>query len=639
MGMPEIPPAPAPEARAAPGTGSPILKRLLALHARHAADRGGRLAAYIPELAKADPDAFGIAVATVDGEVYEVGDSRRGFTIQSISKPFVYGMALADHGEDEALRRIGVEPSGETFNSVVFDERANRPFNPMVNAGAIAATAMVGGASPAEREGRVLATLGRFAGRPLGVDEAVYLSERATGHRNRAIAHLELGAGMIAGPVEEHLDLYFRQCAVLADARDLAVMAATLANGGSNPLTGGRALAPGHVRGVLSVMASCGMYDFSGEWGFRVGLPAKSGVAGGIIAVLPGQLGIGVFSPPLDGRGNSVRGTRVCEDLSRRFGLHLFDAHAAAGVAVRRSYDGGSVRSKRMRRPRHQAVLDRSGAAVRVHELQGDLFFASAERVARRAASDAGGAEFLILDGRRVGRVDPGAWSLLADVRDALAARGVRLLLAGFPPARPDAPDDAPDAPGAAGGAPRRAGDSFASADEALEWCEDRLVARAAGAAGAAADDPRGVVPLGGMDVAAGLGAAELAVLDGLASRRTYAPGEPIVREGDEAGDLLMLAAGSATVSVGLGAGGRRKRLGSIDAGVTFGELALFEGGPRTADVTADTAAVCYVLSAAGLRELSAAHPALEARLLRNVGRVLARRLRQANEEIRALEA
>jgi glutaminase len=281
-----------------------------------------------------------------------------------------------------------------------------------------------------------------------------------------------------------------------------------------------------------------------------------------------------------------------------------------------------------MRRPDHRAVLDRSGAAVRVHELQGDLFFAAMERIAKRVASDAGGAEFLVLDGRRVGRVDPSARTLLADLRDGLASRGVRVLLAGFPPAPRDALTEG-DAPA------WRAEDLFASADEALEWCEDRLIARARAAAG---DDPSGVVPLGGMDVAAGLDEAELAVLGGLVSRAEYAPGEPIVREGDAAGELLMLAAGTATVSVRLGDDGRRKRLGSIGAGVTFGELALFEGGPRTADVTADGAAVCYVLPVARLRELSTAHPTLEARLLRSVGRVLAQRLRQANEEIRALE-
>jgi glutaminase len=165
----------------------------------------------------------------------------------------------------------------------------------------------------------------RYVGHPVSVDMAVFTSERATGHRNRAIAHLMLNFGMIDARVDEALDLYFKQCSVLVTCRDLAMMGATLANQGVNPLTGERAIAAEYVRDVLSVMYTCGMYDYAGEWAYRVGLPAKSGVGGGILAVVPGQAGIGVFSPRLDVHGNSVRGIRVCEDLSERFGLHIFD--------------------------------------------------------------------------------------------------------------------------------------------------------------------------------------------------------------------------------------------------------------------------------------------------------------------------
>jgi glutaminase len=202
----------------------------------------------------------------------------------------------------------------------------------MVNAGAIAAASLVKGDGPTERLGHVLEAFQRYAGRPLGVDMAVFTSERATGHRNRAIAYLMRNFDMIDDPVEESLDLYFKQCAILVTCRDLAVMAAAVANRGVNPITGERAIAPEYVRDLLSIIYTCGMYDYAGEWAYRVGLPAKSGVGGGIMAVSPGQAGIGIFSPLLDEHGNSVRGIRVCEELSDRFGLHIFDHRASTNA-------------------------------------------------------------------------------------------------------------------------------------------------------------------------------------------------------------------------------------------------------------------------------------------------------------------
>jgi len=304
---------------------SPLRAFLKELHDRYLPVRDGALADYIPELTKANPDWFGLCVATVDGQVFSYGDAEQEFTIQSISKPFVYSLALEDHGRDGVLRRIGVEPTGEAFNSIILEDASKRPHNPMVNAGAIAAASLVKGDGPAERLNRVLEMFRRFIGREVVVDMAVFTSERATGHRNRAIAYLMLNFGMMPPDLEDGLDLYFKQCSVLVHCRDLAMMAATLANGGVNPATQERALPPEYVRDVLSLMHSCGMYDFAGEWAYRVGLPAKSGVGGGILAVVPGQAGIGVFSPLLDSRGNSVRGIRACQDLSERFGLHVFD--------------------------------------------------------------------------------------------------------------------------------------------------------------------------------------------------------------------------------------------------------------------------------------------------------------------------
>lgn len=287
----------------------------------------GHIADYIPQLAKADPNWFGVAVCTTDGHVYEVGDSRKGFTMQSVSKPFVYGLALEDNGRDAVSKRVGVEPSGDVFNSIIsLDKHSHRPHNPMVNAGAIASASMIQGANLTERLNRLLEMLGRFAGRPMYADASVFMSERMTGHRNRAIAHLMLNFGMLDGSVEDALDLYFQQCSVIADAKDLAVMAATLANTGLNPVTGVQAIDPGMIRHILTVMFTCGMYDFSGQWAFEVGVPAKSGVAGGLLAVIPGQMGIGIYSPLIDMHGTPVRGLGLCRALAERFRVHMFDA-------------------------------------------------------------------------------------------------------------------------------------------------------------------------------------------------------------------------------------------------------------------------------------------------------------------------
>lgn len=304
---------------------SPLRTVLRELYDKYLPLRDGKVADYIPELAKADSGSFGISVVTKDGQVFSAGDVKQQFTIQSISKPFVFGLALEMHGREHVLSKVGVEPTGEAFNAIVLDEASNRPFNPMVNSGAVATADLIEGKDFPERVSRLIGMFSKYCGRQVYVDNTVFMSERATGHRNRAIGHLMLNFGMVRDRIEESLELYFQQCSMMVSCHDLAVMGATLANGGVNPISGERAIEQRYVKYLLSIMLSCGMYDYAGEWAYRVGIPSKSGVAGGIVAVIPGVAGIGIYSPPLDAKGNSVRGIKVFEELSERFGLHAFE--------------------------------------------------------------------------------------------------------------------------------------------------------------------------------------------------------------------------------------------------------------------------------------------------------------------------
>jgi glutaminase len=245
--------------------------------------------------------------------------------MQSVTKPFTFGMALEELGHKEVWRYVGVEPSGDAFNSITLQDETNRPFNPMINTGAITVSALLHARHGEKALDHMLARLSAAAGRQLTVDEAVYHSEYRTGHRNRAIAHLLLNFGVVHDEAEAALDLYFRQCAILVTCRDLAMMGATLANMGRNPVTGEPVFEISCVKDMLSIMFTCGMYDYSGQWAYRVGVPAKSGVSGGVLAVVNRQLGIATYSPPLDERGNSRRGIEVCSGLAARLGLHVFD--------------------------------------------------------------------------------------------------------------------------------------------------------------------------------------------------------------------------------------------------------------------------------------------------------------------------
>lgn len=307
--------------------------RLDELYQRHRGPLGERVVQYYvpgrgslaPHLVEERPETFGIAMVTLDGDSHGAGDYDMGFALQSVSKVFAHLLALEDHGREQVMERVGVEPSGDKFSSLVVDEQANRPYNPMVNAGALVTSDLIEGADVAERVERVVALMRRCAANDrLDVDPDTYDREMAGADRNRGTAYLLRSAGMLRGSAEDALAVYLAQCSVTATCRDLAVMGATLANGGLNPCSGERVGTRRHIRDVLSVMYTCGMYDFAGEWAYEVGVPAKSGVSGAILAPIPDKLGFAVFSPGLDDHGNSVRGVDVCRDVSDRLGLHVF---------------------------------------------------------------------------------------------------------------------------------------------------------------------------------------------------------------------------------------------------------------------------------------------------------------------------
>ena len=597
---------------------TPLQHFLINCHSELKTDNSGTVANYIPELSKADPSHFGAALATIDGHVYEVGNSDIEFTIQSISKAFIFALALEILGTEQIEAYIGVEPSGEAFNSIRLNEK-NRPFNPMVNAGAIACSGLI---YQHERNGafeRILDILGRFTGRKLTIDEQVYASESATGDRNRAIAWMLRNYGVIKDDVDAVLDVYFRQCSVLVTARDLAVMAATLANNGINPLTGLRVISPYSVSRTLSVMTSSGMYDYAGEWIYRVGIPAKSGVGGGIIAALPSQLGLGSFSPLLDSHGNSVRGIRLCERLSSHFNLHMLSRANDLRTGVFADYDVGCLQ-RRGRLAHEQRILEDHWASIRALELSGTLTFANVDYVARRILFQSP-KPFIILGLGRVPLITEAAAKMLARLVQDMGRQGTITILAGLQ-------RDSTILKQING---HLTDDSslryFALLDEAIEWAEDQIIFRHGGFTQAAD------VALADQELLLGLSSDELKDLERICETRNYHPGERIIASSDASDSVFFLEFGMVSVKLANGV-----RLATLVPGTAFGELALIGLG-RTADVWADNVVRCKRISLDTLNDYRNRRPAAVERIMRNLAHLLAVRLGQANTKIDLLSA
>jgi glutaminase len=590
-----------------PVAGSPVASYLRSLRERHSEVDTGEVATYIPELAAVDPDLFGICLAMVDGAVYEAGDTRKAFTIQSISKPLSYGLALELCGPEVVHARVGVEPSGDPFNEISLHSETGKPLNPMINAGAITCAGLILECA-SDPFSLLLETYSAYAGRELMLDEDVYRSEASTGHRNRAIAHLLRSFSVIGGDAEAALDLYFRQCSIAVDCRDLATIAATLANGGVNPATGRRAVSEEVVRSVLSVMTTCGMYDGAGEWLVSIGIPAKSGVSGGVLGVLPGRVGVAVFSPRLDERGNSVRGVTVCRDLSNDLALHLVRPGEQAAAPIRASYVVGERLSKRQRTKEALEAIRTGSSRTAVFELQGELGFVAAEAVSRSLSARPGTVELVVLDLRRVIRVDRAGLQLVPALAATLREAGGRLALAG----------SRLDLGGAHGIL------ELDSIDLALEWCEDELLARLAHEDGDAA------LALERHPLLDGLSAEELDALLPRLGTVEAEPGEALARSGDTAADIFLVTAGRLSVL-----GESRHRLATLSPGMAFGEVAYVQHERRrTASVFADSRVTCRTLSYALLDDLATSSPRVYGKLMRNLLAVVAASLQRASGEL-----
>jgi len=605
-------------------TSSPVLDYLEQLHREFAGVSDGKVATYIPELAKANPDWFGICLVTANGTTYEVGDSRQPFTIQSISKPFVYGLALEDHGRPHVLSKVGMEPTGDAFNSISLEPGTGRPRNPMINAGAIATTSLIEGKTGPARLRRMLEMFGRYAGRDLALDNEVYRSENETGHRNRAIGHMLRNFDILTTDPIPSVELYFQQCSVSVTAHDLGVMAATLANAGINPLTGKQAIRGEYVESVLSVMGSCGMYDYAGEWIYTIGMPAKSGVAGGIIAVLPGQLGIAVFSPLLDARGNSVRGIRVCDALSRHCDLHLLNRPSPGESAIRLRFSGAELNSNRIRTPEESQALHHDGGQIQVYQLQGNLHFASTEAIVHNVMSNLDRLGHLILDFKKVLTINESACRLFYEVLVKLSGLNHVVLFT-----------HSDHLPLLRRYMKVKLGDRYSELfrtmqenDLALEWCENRVIE----AALPARRDDSPATP-GQYELFANFTPAEIGVIGSLLRRRIYQQGETIINAGDEASELFFLARGVVSVFVAVD-DKTRKRLATFTRGMVFGEMAVIDRAPRSALILADSEVICDVMTIEDFDRLGTTHPGAKIKLLENLCLCLCRRLRTVNRKL-----
>ncbi|MDO5493473.1 MAG: glutaminase A [Nesterenkonia sp.] len=583
---------------------SPIQQHLEELHAEIQGHREGSPYMVHPVGREPDPEDFGICLATVDGHVYSVGVADEEFSIHSISKPFTYALALSDHGSEAVDAKVDVEPSGDRFNEISLAPETGRPANSMINAGALAVASMIKGSGGKSAQRRIYETYSRFAGRRLSSSPAVYDVEIRSSDRNHALAYLLSSFGIIDDDPTRALELYLRQCAVQVTCRDLAMMAATLAGGGTHPLTGERAVDFGCVERVLSVMMTSGMYDDAGAWVADVGMPAKSGVGGGTLAVLPGQAGLAVYSPPLDAHGSSIRGLEVCRRLSKDMEMHFVRAAPSGRAAVVPSSAVVEMPSRIRRTDAQDEVLDRFHELVRIVEVTGDLFFAGAESLVRTVSDLEDEVEIIVVDLRQVNDVGDLALQMIAALVDRAEAEGRTLALV--------------DSRGVLAGSALiedRGLPTFPSRGPAVEFCEDRLLH----ARGQRIEEPVRV-PVVDSPVLADLSEDDRHRLSRYLEDQDYADGDIIRRVGQRFGGVHFIVSGRVN-TIAADPEGNRVRLNTLSAGMTFGELALgSEDRQETTEKAVGDVEVA-VLTPQRLDDLESEDPQLAVRLWRALTR------------------
>ncbi|WP_026535123.1 glutaminase A [Arthrobacter sp. H14] len=583
---------------------SPIESYLRTLHAEISELRTGTPYSAVPGLTGGDPDNFGICLATVDGYVYEVGDTRKKFTLQSVSKPFTYGLALADLGPDAVDEKVDVEPSGDSFNEISLGHGTGRPANAMINAGALASTGLIKGSGGRSAIKRIINTYSDFAGRKLASSERIFQTELRNSDRNHALAYLLSSFNIIEDDPTTVLENYLRQCSVQVTCRDLSIMAATLANGGQNPLTGKQALDIGPVERVLSVMMTSGMYDDAGAWVSNVGMPAKSGVGGGTIAVLPGQVGVAVFSPPLDEHGGSVRGLATCQRLSQDMEMHFVRSARAGKSAIRASYDITDAPSGVRRNEEAAATLSEHGHRARVIELNGDLLFAGTESMVREVSALETGVELVLLDLRRVDEVGGVALRILARLEENLSEDGRELVLIDGEGTLSETFKDV-----------GRAVPTFETRRAAVEFAENRLITTY----GDELSLPD-AVPAAESPALSTLTPEDAAALAARMEPKMYDDGDIVRRVGQRFGGVFFIISGRIS-TITTGPEGQRVKLTTLSAGMTFGELALGSEDRQETTEKAEGAVKLMVLSAEAIEQLEEEDPRLAVQLWRALTR------------------
>lgn len=571
---------------------------------------GGAVKDSIPALANADPHPIGIAVATVDGAIYQAGDSKQEFCIQSISKAFTYAQALTDRGMDGVFEKIDVEPSGDAFNEISLQPETGRPANPMINAGAIAATSLVKNTAHGTRRERILRLYSRLAGRQLRINKTIHAQEHRSGDRNRALGWLLSSRDIIEGDPTDALEDYFAQCSVMLNCVDLARMGATLAAGGVNPLSGERVLDTQVVSDVLSVMYTCGMYDDAGRWALKVGLPAKSGVAGGIIAVLPGQLAVAVFSPPLDQHGNSVRGVAACERLTQDLDLHFARTERNGHSTVRSEYYLSEAPSLMRRNDAANEVLEEHGEDVRIVELQGDLRFAGAETAIRTIREAARECTYVLVDIRQVDGLARYVMPLLGRTSEQLENAQRHLAIIAEKGSEHTQDLDHPVT-------------VFPTRAEALTWAEDRILEKFGGP-----ECMPDKVHSTDSDLLSSLSDDDVAEIRSKTTRVEWPAGTTVLRAGQRFEGVYMVVSGNVEITR-RSPTGERVELEVLGPGKSFGEVALGTDSRHMVSFTTLTDVIARKLPPEAVDEIEKTHPELALRWWRAVSTHAMRRIEE----------